>query len=184
MSLARAGAVGANGPLTVTPSATGLKPSRRRLAKESLRVVELCGGEAAQLGELEGPEPEFLEHRAGGCGRVLARGGLDDRSALHDRLVKQAARRRHRHQDADFGAAAGLAEDRDVGGIAAEARDIVADPFESEDDIEHAGVARAGELFAAAEVVEMEKAEDVQAMIDGDNDNVAFAREVGPVVPG
>src|SRR5581483_11464004 len=95
----------------------------------------------------------------------------------------EAARRRHRHQHAYLRAAARLAEDGDVGGIASERRDIVAHPFERRHDIEHPGDARRWERFAAAKLIEMQVAEGVEAMVDRHDDYIAPAGEIGAVVP-
>src|SRR6185437_13563741 len=71
---------------------------------------------------------ELLEDRVGEGRAALAGGDADRRAALHDGAVKEALRRRHRQENADLTAAARLAEDRDVAGVAAEPRDVVADP--------------------------------------------------------
>ena len=76
--------------------------------------------------------------------------------------MEQPRGRGHREQRADLGAAAGLAEDRDVAGIAAEAGDVVAHPLERGDEVEHPGVARAGERLAA-ELGQVQVAERVRA---------------------
>ena len=81
-------------------------------------------------------------------------------------------------QRADLSAAARLAEDRDVARIAAEARGVVAHPFERGDEIEHADIARLREALAA-DGRQIEMAEDVEAVIDrDDHDVVAPARLV------
>ena len=50
--------------------------------------------------------------------------------------------------------------------------------FERVHDVEHAHVARLREL-RAAELAEVREAEHVEPVIDGDDDHVAAAREVG-----
>ena len=60
--------------------------------------------------------------------------------------MKQATRLRHREQSTDAHAASRLTEDCDIGGIAAELGDIVADPFERGDLIEDPFVAGSGNL--------------------------------------
>src|SRR5690348_14148843 len=72
-----------------------------------------------------GLQPE-LRHEGGG--RFV--GGIAWQSrergaALHDGAVKEAMRRRHRHQGTDLTAPAGLAEDGDVTRIAAEGCDVL-----------------------------------------------------------
>ena len=95
--------------------------------------------------------------------------------------MEQALRRRHAEQRAHLSGAAGLAEDRDVLRIAAEALDVVAHPLEAGDDVLLSRVARVGESFAA-ELREVDESEHVQPVRDADDDHVVPAREVGAVV--
>ncbi len=94
-------------------------------------------------------------------------------AALDDRAMEQAFACRHRHHGRDLAAAAGLAEDRHVGRIAAEFGDVVAHPFERRDQIEHAGIGAVGEL--RQQLPEIEKAERVQPVVDRDQHHVAAA---------
>src|SRR3546814_2358053 len=57
-------------------------------------------------------------------------------SDLRDRLVEQALGGGHRHQGRDLRAAARLAEDGDITGIAAEGRDVALDPSQRGDQVE------------------------------------------------
>jgi hypothetical protein len=98
-------------------------------------------------------------------------------AALHDRLVEEALRRRHRGKRADLGPAAGLTHDRHVARVAAEVRDVVADPFEGEHDVEHPDVAGCRELLPA-HAREVAVAERAQAMVDRAEDGIAEAGEV------
>ena len=84
---------------------------------------------------------------------------------------------------ADLRSAAGLAHDRDVLRIAAEARDIVAHPLKRADQIEIADIARGGELLAEL-FREVEIAEGVEAMVDRDDHNVALLGQIAPVIGG
>ena len=65
---------------------------------------------------------------------------------------------------------------RDVARVAAEARDVVAHPAQREHEVEHAGVAGVGEL-GPAESAQIQVPERVQAVVDGDDDDVAAARQ-------
>jgi hypothetical protein len=96
--------------------------------------------------------------------------------------MEQAAGGRHRQQRADFGPAAGLAEDHHIRRIAAEPGDVVADPVQARDEVEHADVARRG-IFLSTDLSEVQIAEDVQAMVDRDDHHVAATRERGSVDP-
>ena len=58
-----------------------------------------------------------------------------------DDLVEEALRGRHVHQADDLAAAAGLPEDHDVAGIAAEALDVVVHPLQRRHEVGGAGVA-------------------------------------------
>ncbi len=125
-------------------------------------------------------DAEFLQHGFGQRVGALAGRDPDRGAALDHGAVEQAARRRHRQQDADLPAAARLAEDRDIAGIAAERLDIVAHPFERGDEVEHPGIAGM-RVALAADIGEVQKAEDVEAMVDADHDDIAAPRQVGAV---
>ena len=96
--------------------------------------------------------------------------------------MEESFRGRHGEERVHFSAAAGLAEDGDVAGVAAEAADIVAHPFERENDVHHADVAGVSKFFAVLREIEM--ADGAEAMIERDEDDVAGAREAFAVVGG
>ena len=96
--------------------------------------------------------------------------------------MEQPRGRGHGEQHADLVAAARLAEDHDVAGITAEAGDVVAHPPESSDEVEHPGVPAQRERLAA-ELGQVQVAEGVEPMVDGDDDAVVLAGEVRAVVP-
>jgi hypothetical protein len=100
---------------------------------------------------------------------------------LRDRFVEQPFRGRHSHQRADLTAAPRLAEDGDVGRISAECSDVVADPFECLHDVEHPGIARIGVLLTG-NLAQIQVSEQIEAMVQRDDDDVAMAREVCAVV--
>ena len=87
---------------------------------------------------------------------------------MDDRFVEQAFGARHCHHDRDHRAPARLAEDGDVIGIAAENRDVVTDPFERLNDIQHAGGIWLSEPFVL--VTKIDEPKYFQPMIKGDND--------------
>ena len=91
---------------------------------------------------------DFSDQRLGGAGRALLVGGLQPRPALNNGLVEQALSRRHGHQRADLRSAAGLAEEGDIAGIAAERLGVVAHPFQRRDEVEQAGVGASGVILA------------------------------------
>ena len=112
--------------------------------------------------------------------RRLGRARLEQRATHRARAAEQTLRRRHAEQAGDLAAATGLAEDRHVRRVAAELRDVVAHPLERGDDVEHADVARVGELVA--EMRHVEEPEDAEPMVDTDDDHVVVARQVREVV--
>ena len=95
--------------------------------------------------------------------------------------MEQPLSRRHSQQRAHLAASAGLPEDGDVARIAAERGDIVAHPFKGGDQIQQADVAGL-RVFFATQFGQVQVAEHIEAMIDGDNDHVLFGRQVPAVV--
>ena len=145
--------------------------------------MSVASGTVCSSRHCRGLELELLQELARDARSLLGLDELDRRAALDDRAVKEPLRRRHREQSRHLTAAARLAEDRDVACVAAELRDVGADPLERVHDVEHADVAGLREV-AAAELREMGEAEHVQAVVDGDDHDVAAAREVGAVGHG
>ena len=97
-------------------------------------------------------------------------------AAFGDDLVEEALGGRHMHHADDFAAAAGLAEDGDVAGIAAEAFDVVVNPLERGHQVGRAGIA--GVRVFGAVGREIEGAQDVQPVIHADDHDVAELAEV------
>lgn len=91
--------------------------------------------------------------------------------------------RGHGEQRADFAASAGLAENRDVIGIAAELGDVPIHPAKGMHDVEHAYFARGSEI-RAAQLRQIEEAEGVQPVINGHYNHVAAAAEIGSIFAG
>ena len=123
----------------------------------------------------------MLQHRVGQPRRALAFGEAHAGAALDDGLVEQPLGARHGQQRAHLPAAAGLAEDRDIARIAAEAAGMLAHPFQRRDQVEHTGIAGLGEALAAR-LRQIEMAEDVQAMVDRHDHDIVALREPGAVV--
>ncbi len=121
-------------------------------------------------------------HEGFGIPRRSVRGhATDRRTALRDGAMKQPLRRGHAEERAHLAGATRLPEDRHVVRIAAEVRDVVANPLEACDDVAHAGVAGVGVLLAA-EPREMDEPERVHAVGDADHDDVVTAREIRTVI--
>ncbi len=140
------------------------------LDRHLLQLIHLVGLEI-QLGEVR-----FCRLHGGFAGDTLDRGTAFDHGAM-----EQALRRRHCHQRADFSAAAGLAEERDVARIAAEGCDVVAHPFERCDDVEVAQVAGVG-VALAAHAREVQVPDGAEPVIDGDDDNVVMSSQPRAVI--
>ena len=75
-------------------------------------------------------QAELLDDFVCGAGGRFPSGVHDAWAGLDDSTVVEALGLVHCHQRADFRAAAGFAEDKDVGRIATERFDVVAHPFE------------------------------------------------------
>jgi hypothetical protein len=142
------------------------------------RAQELVERHVRELGRIA--DAELLQHRVGQRIGALARREAHRRARLDHRAVEEALRGRHDQERADLSAAARLAEDRDVAGIAAKRGDVVAHPTERRDHVERAGIARPREAFAA-DVFQMQIAADVEPVVDADHDDIAALGEVGAV---
>jgi hypothetical protein len=98
------------------------------------------------------------------CGGVRTRARDEiDRAALEDGALEQAVRGGHREQVRDGDRTRGLAHHRDIGGVAAEARDVVAHPGKRGDLIEETGVA-VRELVAE-QIAQVEEAGDAEPVV-------------------
>src|SRR5580704_135932 len=96
--------------------------------------------------------------------------------------MEQSFRGGHGEERDHFSAAAGLAENGDVAGVAAEAADVFLHPFERENDVELADVAGVFVFFAVLREIEI--ADGAEAMIYGNEDDVVVAGEIFAVVGG
>lgn len=97
--------------------------------------------------------------------------------------MQQALSRRHGQQCGGLRAATGLPEDHDVAGIVAEARDVVPDPPQCGDRVEHPVHPRGRPLLGRAEVGEVEVAEHAEPVVDRDHHDVAEPGQRVPVEP-
>ncbi len=125
-----------------------------------------------------GSEAEMAHEVAAHRGRLPGTGEMAGRAALEHDLVEEAVRRGHAEQRRDAHRAGRLTEDRHPGGIAAERRDVVADPSQCQHLVEQPGHARAVDL------VEVQEAEGAEPVVERDDHDVAPRRQVRPVVPG
>jgi hypothetical protein len=97
--------------------------------------------------------------------------------------VEQAAGHGHSHQCRDLRPAARLAEQHHAARIAAEFSDVVPDPAQGHHRVQHACVAGVGEL-RTPEPRQVQIAERVQPMIDGDDDDISAMTQARSVIQG
>ncbi len=84
------------------------------------------------------------------------------------------------HQRSDLAAAAGLAEYRDIAGIASEVRDVLAHPFQSHNDVEHSQVGGTCILLAVGR--QIQKPQRAEAVIERDHNHVTAAAQSFSVI--
>jgi len=118
--------------------------------------------------------------RGGGQGRDASRrqvGRERDAAAQRHRAMEQLRLRvdgsRRRQQRVDVDRACRLAHQRDVGRVAAELGDVVADELERLDDVEQREIARVllG-INPRLELRQVEEAEDAEPVVDRDDDGI------------
>ena len=103
--------------------------------------------------------------------------------ALGDGAVEEPGGLRHQHDRHHRPAPGRLAEDGHAAGVAAERRDVVAHPLEARHHVEEPVVARGAVRRLGRQGGVGEKAEDVQAVVDGHHHR-ALGRQSGAVVDG
>ena len=154
---------------------------RAQVGRRAAHLDQLLHRQRAQVVDAAGVEAERRQQRARvAWWRSSVRLAVICWPLMRDDAMEQAARRRHRHQRGALRAAARLAEDRDVAGVAAELGDVVAHPLRARGPGRAADVARVRQL-RPAELGEIEVAERVQAMVDGDDHDVAAAAQARAV---
>ncbi len=176
MSADCAGAVGSNGsPGSERPSTTGDMASGGRLPLKVSLVSRIFS-----IGSVCSLSMSFAvsDSRDRNSSVVFVAASwaepANGRATLNDGALEQPFRGRHRHQRADFTAAARLAEQRHVLRIAAERRDVVANPFERGNDVQLPHVTRRRVLLAA-DARQIQVAEHAEPMVDRDDDHVVLA---------
>ncbi|MNM77606.1 hypothetical protein D3C81_894660 [compost metagenome] len=150
----------------------------RRIA-DLYRFQQLFHRQGAQgicIGELE-----VIEHQPGALGGGAWTSGGDLLAAHGPGAVEQSLRCRHGHQRGDLRATTGLAKYGDVVGIAAEFDRVLTYPVQRLDQIELADIAGIGQCLAA-ELGQIQVAEQVEAMVDGDDHHVAAPAQVAAVI--
>ena len=127
----------------------------------------------AEVGPAVRATDGFGQSQSANDGLLLVDGGprSGGRSTLHNRLTEQVATERRQEVHGDASGAGRLAEQGDVVGVAAEESDVGVDPLEGRYLIEHAHVAR------RARLVEVEKSERRDPVLERDVDDVLFGDE-------
>ncbi len=95
--------------------------------------------------------------------------------------MNQPFRRRHGGERGDLAAAARLAKDEHVVGVAAKVGDVVPDPLQAELQIEHAREA-AGGVARAAQLGQVQIAEHIEAVIEAHHHHIAATRQILAVI--
>ncbi len=149
----------------------------RCVREAGLRLDEALDGDGLELFDVR--DSELVHERGGLLERLVDLAQVEAGAALRDGAVEEPARAGHGEQASDAVATRRLAEDRDVGRVATERGDVVADPTECGDLVEQGDVARAGE--PRVEMVEVREAERAEPVVHGDHDDVAATRQLGGV---
>ncbi len=150
-------------------------------AHREIGVHQPGQGHGLQIGGAGAGNAQLRQQGFGRLGRFRRLVEGADRAALHHRPVEQAVGPGHGQHRGHFAAAAGLPEDHHPVGVAAEALDILPHPLQGCGDVQHAGVARAGEL-RAQDLAQIGVAQDVQAVGDVDHHHLAAPGQLAAVV--
>jgi hypothetical protein len=157
-----------------------LDPAPAAAVALDLGVQRLLGGQDPGRGHVEHLAPvgrgdlQLLQEHPRRLGGDVGRRDPHHRPALDDRPGKQRRDRRHGVEARGLGPAAGLAEDRHIGRIAAERRDIARHPLQGQHDVRQALVARAG-VVGPAQLAQVQIAQHAQPMVGGHHHHVVLA---------
>src|SRR5215472_780304 len=99
-------------------------------AERSLRLQNLLPGYLLDIGDVALGNPELRQQQFSRFGPLLTRSRSYGGATLNARAVKEAFGRGNRQHRRGLSAPAGLSEDHDLGRVASEVLDVVADPFE------------------------------------------------------
>ena len=144
-----------------------------RLGRRLAQLLEIRRADFAHEGD-----PVSLRFRQR---RQKAARGREHRAALSDRAREKALGEWRGHKRADGFGPGGFPRDRHHFRIAAESRDVASDPLQRRDQIQHAIVAGRAMLRFAAQFRMGEKAERVEAVVQGHHHD-AVGGEPGSVI--
>ena len=139
------------------------------------------GRDVVQPGNVRRGQSQQLQRALGAGGGAVAGGEAQRRGAFDRGLVEQPRGRRHGVDGRGLGAAAALAPDHDVVGVAAEVLDVLAGPAQRGEDVQHPLV---GGVVAAGEVAQEQVAQQAEPVVGLDHDHVVELRQMGAVLPG
>src|SRR5215831_7304131 len=130
---------------------------------------QTLGRDRVQLAEFGWLYMQFIEEGERELVAAVPRLQVQAWTALDDCAMEESLRLWHREQRCDFSATARFAEHGDVARVATEIGDILLDPRQRMDDVQHPRVARAG-VALAREIFEVQEPKDVQTMVDRHDD--------------
>ena len=136
-----------------------------------------------QRGDIVRPQPQLGHDLFRQLPGLLGAGRIAAAARLHRSAMEQSRRRRHAHQGGHLGAAARLAVDHDLVGIAAEIGDVLAHPAKRRNQVGHADVHRIG-IGRPADLGQIEESEDVEAVIDRHRHDIVMPRHLRAFVRG
>ena len=113
-----------------------------------------------------------------GEGGIAEAAGVEGGAAFADGFGEEAFGEGRGHQRADGEGAGGFAEDGDVGGVATEGGDVAVDPGDGGGLVQEAVVAGGVVGRFGGEFGMGEEAEDAEAVVHGDDDDVAVGEEL------
>ena len=105
-----------------------------------------------------------------------------DGTALDDSLLEQAPGSRSSHHSQHFGTAAGLAENRHIGRIAAESPDVVMYPLQRGYQVHDPPVGGVLVLWSVGRQVQV--SEHIQPVIDAHDDDIAELGQPSAIISG
>src|SRR6266576_4685669 len=152
------------------------------LHHDEVRRHNFFNGKLLQSAHIFSVDAQLGEELLRVAHRDIAINHLDSRAAFDNRAVEKPFGRGHGQQRLHLASAAGLAKDGHRVWITSKLRDVRTHPFQRLNDVQHADVA--GVRKVRAEFAQIRKAQNIEAMIDGNDDHVAAPREISAVIIG
>ena len=96
--------------------------------------------------------------------------------------MEKALGSRHGHQGAHLSATAALTKDGHIGRVTAKVGDILLDPFQGLDNIQHTHITGVGVLGAVA--AQIQETQGIEPVVEGNHHHAVVTGQVGAVVAG